>query len=224
MWASTYTTNKALLRTTSPVNLPNRARREVLPRYLARERMPAMVHPCRGPPSEQFSSCHDSGCCRAHLFSCFHRPDREIAQCLPSSHQTLDGKCVDTAEWLCPDTWRTPPPPSSPPLRPSSPPPALPPRQPGTDIWHRCRADPSPHFAACMASGCCQDHNHFGCKAPRRLERSAPRLSLPAQRSCPQPLNHARPVRRVASRRLQEARQDVCTMFAKHWRGVPRHG
>ena len=111
---------------------------------------------CHGPPAAHFSSCLESGCCQdPHGFGCFHRPDRNVAQCLPLTHQSVDGVCHDSKEWLCPATWQQPPPP------PAAPPLPLPPR--ADQGFHRCHDTPSDHFAACLSSRCCKDAHAFGC-------------------------------------------------------------
>ena len=123
---------------------------------------------CHDTPTDHFMSCANSHCCKdAAWFGCFRRPDRNIAQCLPLSHQTTNGSCVDTAEWLCPQTWLQPPPPPLPPSPPSPPPPTappgLPPMPPESEPWHRCHGTPSDHYANCMESKCCKDARRYGC-------------------------------------------------------------
>lgn len=123
---------------------------------------------CHAAPSDHFMSCAESHCCKdAHWFGCFRRPNRDIAQCLPLSHQSVNGTCTDSEQWLCPETWLQPPPPPSPPspLPPPSPamPPSLPPMPPDAEPWHRCHAEPSDHFAGCLESRCCKDPKRYGC-------------------------------------------------------------
>ena len=121
---------------------------------------------CHSAPSDHFSSCAESHCCKdPHGFGCFRRPlHPTIAQCLPLSHATVNGVCVDSDQWLCPETWLQPPPPPSPPLpAPSPPPPSWSPMPPTAEPWHRCHGDPADHFASCMTSKCCRDPHTFGC-------------------------------------------------------------
>ena len=121
---------------------------------------------CHATPAEHFASCAESHCCQdPRGFGCFRRPDRPgIAQCLPLSHQTVNGSCVDSDQWLCPETWLQPPPPPLPPSpTPSTPPPSLPPMPPEVEPYHRCHGNPTEHYGSCMESRCCQDPKFYGC-------------------------------------------------------------
>ena len=136
---------------------------------VAASAMPFRAH-CHATPADHFMSCADSHCCKdAAWFGCFRRPNRpNIAQCLPRSHQReVNGTCVDTEEWLCPESWLQPPPPPQPPLPPTSPapisPPSFPPVPPDAEPWHRCHKDPADHYASCIESKCCKDSHAFGC-------------------------------------------------------------
>jgi hypothetical protein len=109
---------------------------------------------CHSPPSDHFSSCFESHCCKdVKGFACFKKRGKDGAQCLPRSHQRDDvtGHCVDSDTWLCPNTWIQ-----------ESPPPAPPPPPPPP--YHaRCRRNPSPHYSTCLESNCCQDAKGWGC-------------------------------------------------------------
>ena len=50
--------------------------------------------------SDDYKDCLESGCCSSKTHGCFRRPNREFAQCRP-----LEEDCVDTPEWLCPQSW-----------------------------------------------------------------------------------------------------------------------
>ena len=141
---------------------------------------------CHATPSAHFASCFDSHCCAdPRTFACFHRPDRpSIAQCLPYARQVVNGTCVDTDQWLCPETWLKPPPPPLPPSPlPLSPPPSLPPLPPEAEPWHRCHAEPSEHFGSCMESKCCKDSKRYGCFRKRNKVWAA---CLPLEQQIPE--------------------------------------
>ena len=68
-------------------------------------------------PADQFSPCFNSRCCKGAVdsnrgFGCFKKPGRQFALCRPiAMHRDASGRCADSADWLCPSSWITAPPP-----------------------------------------------------------------------------------------------------------------
>ena len=142
---------------------------------------------CQGEPADNFQPCYASRCCSTAGFDCFKSANRTFAQCLPLVRHQGDGDaagagCVDSQQWLCPDSWRPPHPPPQPP----------PPPVPATTRATSCapNKEPSAAFSGCFESRCCQGSATasagFGCfkKPDRNCKRPLAPVLSPGPASC----------------------------------------
>lgn len=107
--------------------------------------------------AKNFGDCSRSTCCdEPRSFGCFLSNNFEsVYLCLPFGNQQVNGTCVDSKQWLCPDSWLVPSAPPSPPM------PAEPPASP--PFHSTCYARPANNFQSCWDSRCCRSRDSFGC-------------------------------------------------------------